>query len=239
MALSIITITDLFQGIPQPEREGIARLFTERKYPKGATIFERGDRGEALYVVREGLVKLASHSGRGTVTILHLLPPGAIFGEILLSEERRAFTALAATDALVSVLAKQGLVQLLSNVPAFSMNFIRLLSRRLAKVEMEYAGFGHTWSYHRLAKMLLKLGREHGVKTPKGTALPLRLTHEELANLIGTTRETVTTQLGRFRRLGLIRREGKSLLLNVNGLRKLTLEADVPDQESAENLRSS
>ncbi len=229
MALSVITATDLFQGIAQANLEGIARLFTERKYPKGATIFERGDRGEALYVVKEGLVKLASHSGRGTVTILHLLPPGAIFGEILLSEEKRAFTALAETDALVSVLPKQGLVHLLSTVPAFSMNFIRLLSRRLAKVEMEFAGFGHTWSYHRLAKVLLELGAEHGVKTPKGVALTLRLTHEELANLIGTTRETVTTQLGRFRRLGLIRREGRSLLLNVAGLRKLTWEADPPE----------
>lgn len=229
MALSVITATDLFQGISQADLEEIARLFTERKYPKGATIFERGDRGEALYVVKEGLVKLASHSGRGTVTILHLLPPGAIFGEILLSEERRAFTALAETDALVSVLPKQGLVHLLSTVPGFSMNFIRLLSRRLAKVEMEFAGFGHTWSYHRLAKVLLELGAEHGVKTPKGISLPLRLTHEELANLIGTTRETVTTQLGRFRRLGLIRREGKTLLLNVPGLKKLTQETDIPE----------
>jgi len=229
MALSVITAADMFQGIAPADLEGIARLFTERKYPKGATIFERGDRGEALYVVKEGLVKLASHSGRGTVTILHLLPPGAIFGEILLSEERRAFTALAETDALVSVLPKRGLVHLLSTVPAFSMSFIRLLSRRLANVEMEFAGFGHTWSYHRLAKVLLKLGAEHGVKTPKGISLTLRLTHEELANLIGTTRETVTTQLGRFRRMGLIRREGKVLLLNTSGLRKLTQESEIPE----------
>jgi CRP/FNR family transcriptional regulator len=228
MGLSVSSSTDLFQGIDQADLERIVHLFTERKYPKGATIFGRGDTGEALYIVKEGLVKLASHSGQGTETILHLLPPGAIFGEILLSEERRAFTALAETDSLVSVLPKHSLVHLLSTVPAFSMNFIRLLSQRLAKVEMEFAGFGHTWSYHRLAKVLLKLGAEHGVKTPKGILLTLRLTHEELANLIGTTRETVTTQLGRFRRMGLIRREGKSLLLDVSRLAKLTREEEPP-----------
>ncbi|MBS1243985.1 MAG: cAMP-binding protein, partial [Deltaproteobacteria bacterium] len=100
---------------------------------------------------------------------------------------------------------------------------------RLAKVEMEFAGFGHTWSYHRLAKVLLTLGAEHGVKTPKGILLTLRLTHEELANLIGTTRETVSTQMGRFRRMGLIRREGKSLLLNVSRLAKLTREEEPPE----------
>lgn len=228
MALSVVTTTDLYRGVAQADLERIVRLFTERKYPKRATIFERGDVGEALYVVKEGLVKLASHSGQGAETILHLLPPGAIFGEILLSEERRAFTALAETDAVVLVLPRQTLVHLLTTVPSFSMNFIRLLSQRLAMVEREFAGFGHTWSYHRLAKVLLKLGAEHGVKTPKGVLLPLRLTHEELANLIGTTRETVTTQLGRFRRMGLIRREGKTLLLNVSGLVKLTQEKDLP-----------
>jgi CRP-like cAMP-binding protein len=136
------------------------------------------------------------------------------------------------TDASVSVLPKQGMIHLLSSIPAFSMNFIRLLSQRLAKVEREYAGFGHTWSYHRLAMVLLKLGAEHGVKTPKGTLLTLHLTHEQIANLIGTTRETVTTQLGRFRRMGLVRREGKSLLLNVSRLAKLAREEE-PTEETA------
>src|SRR5512139_2822751 len=116
MALSVFTTTDLFRGIAQGDLERIVHPFSERKYPKGATIFERGEPGDAIYVVKEGLVKLASHSGRGTETILHLLPPGAIFGEILLSEEKRAFTALAETDTLVSVLAKQSLVQLLSTI---------------------------------------------------------------------------------------------------------------------------
>ena len=229
MALSVVTTTDLFQGVPQSDQERIVRLFAERRYPKGTTIFEKGDPGEALYFVKEGMVKLASHSGRGTETILHLLPPGAVFGEILLSEQRRAFTALAETDAVVSVLPRHTLIQLLASVPAFSMNFIRLLSKRLAKVEMEFAGFGHTWSYHRLAKVLLELGAEHGVQTPKGTALSLHLTHEELANLIGTTRETVSTQMSRFRRMGLIRREGKTLLLNVPRLVKLTREEEHPE----------
>jgi len=67
------------------------------------------------------------------------------------------------------------------------------------------------------------------VKTTRGVVLSLRLTHEELADLIGTTRETVTTQLGRFRRMGLIRREGKSLLLNVSGLGSLSREEDTPE----------
>jgi len=226
MGLSVITTIDLFRGMDPVEIEKIVRLFTERRYPRGSTIFARGDAGDALFIVKEGLVKLVSHSGRGTETILHLLPPGAIFGEILFSEDKRAFTAFAGKDSLVASLPKQTLAHLLSMIPAFSMNFLRLLSQRLAKVEKEYAGFGHTWSYHRLAKILLRLAEEHGVTTPKGAALPFRLTHEELANLIGTTRETVTTQMGRFRRMGMVRREGKILYLNVSLLRRLVNEEE-------------
>ncbi|MEW6720757.1 MAG: Crp/Fnr family transcriptional regulator [Thermodesulfobacteriota bacterium] len=228
MGLSVITANDLFLGMEKAELDRILPLFTERKYPKGRVIFERGDSGDALFIVKDGMVKLVSHSGRGTETILHMLPPGAIFGELLFSEDRRTFTALAGKDSEVAALPRRALERLLATVPAFSMNFIRILSRRLAKVEQEYASFGHTWSYHRLARILLRLAGEHGVKAPGGTEIAVRLTHEELANLIGTTRETVTTQLGRFRRMGMARRDGKYLRVNVGRLARFIRGQETP-----------
>jgi CRP-like cAMP-binding protein len=159
-------------------------------------------------------VRILFVSEKGTETIVHILKEGAIFGELLLSEEQRAFTAVAGTDALVTVLSKGSLVELLTAIPTISKNFIRLLSKRLAKVEMDFGDFGHTWSYNRLKKVLLQLCEEHGKETPKGTVIPLRLTHEDLANLIGTTRETVTTQMIRFRRMGLVKRQDRFLVVN-------------------------
>ena len=105
-------------------------------------------------------------------------------------------------------------MELLASIPTISKNFIRLLSKRLAKVEREFGDFGHTWSYHRLAMILLQLCEEHGKETPKGTVIPLRLTHEDLANLIGTTRETVTTQMIRFRRMGIVKSQDRFLVVN-------------------------
>ncbi len=241
MALSVIRTNDLFQGLDPAELENILRLFADRRYPRGGTIFEKGDPGDALFIVKEGTVKLVSLSGRGTETILHILPPGAVFGDILLSEDRRAFTALAGKGSLVAALPKPALATLLSTTPGFSMNFIRLLSQRLAKVEKEYAAFGHTWSYHRLAKVLLSLSKEHGIRTPGGTMLSIRLTHEELANLIGTTRETVTTQLGRFRKLGMVRREGRILRLDVPRLLRFVREDGMPGRsaDAARRRRTS
>ena len=214
MPLSVNTAVELFQGISESEALRVARLCADRKYRKGAAIFSRGDPSNALFIVKDGRVRILSLSDKGTETIVHILKEGAVFGELLLSEENRAFTAIAGTDAVVTVLSKGSLVELLASVPTISKNFIRLLSKRLAKVEREFGDFGHTWSYNRLAKILLQLCEEHGKETPKGTVIPLRLTHEDLANLIGTTRETVTTQMIRFRRMGLVKRQDRFLVVN-------------------------
>ena len=214
MPLSINTAVELFHGISETEAQRIARLCAERKYPKDATIFSKGDPANALFIVKSGMVRILSLSDKGAETIVHILKEGEIFGELLLSEELRAFTAVAGTDALVTVLSKGSLEELLAALPAISKNFIRLLSKRLAKVEKEFGDFGHTWSYDRLAKILLKLCEEHGRETPKGILISLRLTHEDLANLIGTTRETVTTQMIRFRRMGFVRSQDRFLVVN-------------------------
>ena len=214
MPLSVTTAVELFQGISETDAQRVARLCTERKFRKGATIFSKGDPSNALFIVKSGKVRILSLSDKGTETIVHILKEGAIFGELLLSEEQRAFTAIAGTDALTTVLTKGGLVELLASIPTISRNFVQLLSKRLAKVELEYGDFGHTWSYNRLAKVLLRLCEEHGKETPAGIVIPLRLTHEDLANLIGTTRETVTTQMIRFRRMGLVKRQDHLLVVN-------------------------
>ncbi len=226
MPLSILTAVDLFRGTSDADAQRIARLCAERRYPAGTAIFEKGDAGDSLYIVKEGLVRLLSLSEKGAETILHLFKPGDIFGELILSEERRAFSAVAATDVLVTVVSRKNFVDLIASVPAVAENFIRLLSKRLTKVEREFAEFGHTWSYHRLALVLLSLAREHGVATPKGTKIAVRLTHDDLAKLIGTTRETVTTQMNRLARKGMLRREGRTIVINDARLRKFVGHED-------------
>jgi CRP-like cAMP-binding protein len=214
MPLSINTAVELFQGISEAEAQRVASLCAERKYGKAATIFSKSDPSNALFIVKSGKVRILSLSDKGTETIVHILKEGEVFGELLLSEEQRAFTAVAGTDVLVTVLSKGSLTELLAAIPTISKNFIRLLSMRLANVERDFGDFGHTWSYNRLAKVLLRLCEGHGKETPAGTLIPLRLTHEDLANLIGTTRETVTTQMIRFRRRGLVKRQDRFLVVN-------------------------
>lgn len=207
------TVPDLFQGVAQQDMRKISTLYTERHFPRGAKIFQEGESADSLYILKKGIVKLTSLSDNGRETILYILKPDEMFGELLLAEEKRPFTAIAIEDSLVTVISQESFVKLLSTVPAIALSFIRLLSKRLAAVERGLAEFGHTWSHHRLARVLLQLSKKYGEEVPAGTLINARLTHEDLANLIGTSRETVTTQLSRFARMGLLKREARRFIV--------------------------
>jgi CRP/FNR family transcriptional regulator len=208
------TSEELFQRIPEGEMRKILDLFAERGFTRNAAIFREGDAAGALYIVRTGLVKLTSLSERGTESILHILRPGDVFGELIVNEEKRPFTAVAVTDVTVAILKRKDLLDLLASHPPFSRNFTKMLSTRLLRVEKEFAGLLHAWAYHRLARELLHLSEDLGVETPAGTLISLHLTHEELSNLIGTARETVTIQLHKFEEMGMIRRKGRRIIVN-------------------------
>jgi len=205
---------ELFRGVSDGEAQKISTLCAERRYPKGATIFSEGDTSDALYILKEGLVKLTSLAAKGTETILHILKADDVFGELFLAEERRPFTAVALEDVCATVVSRDNFLALLASVPTVGVNFARLLSKRVMKVEKGLAEFSHSWSYHRLAKVFLELSAKHGEDLPAGTLIRLRLTHEDLANLIGTTRETVTTQINRFERMGLLGRQDRQFIVN-------------------------
>ena len=227
MPLPFQTASELLHGIPDAESRMITGLFSERQYFREAAIFYEGSDSDSLFVVKTGLVKLVSLSENGTETILHILRHDDVFGELLLLGGKRPFTAMAITDVRVDVLSRENFLEILSSCPAFARNYTRLLSRRLMKVEKEFAGLIQAWAYHRLARELLHLSEDLGVDTPAGTRIGLRLTHEDLANLIGSSRETVTIQLSKFEEMGLIRREGRNLLVDRGRLSKYVRVTEV------------
>ena len=213
MPLSINTAVELFLGLTEEESRKVTRRMEENRFLRGEAIFRKDDPSDSLFALMEGLVKIVAHSEKGAGTILYILRPTDIFGELLVVEERRPFDALAVTDVLAGVLSREDFIDLLA-IPRVGLNFIRILSRRLAHVEKGATEFRHTRSYQRLAKVLLQICGEHGVDTPGGVMLRLSLTHSDLADMIGTTRETVTNQLNRFHRMGLVWAHRRHLVVN-------------------------
>lgn len=221
----------LIEGLSPAEQKEVARRCAERTYRRGQVIFSVGDSPDALYLLRKGWVKLRLLSQEGQESIVQMFRPGDVFGEILLAVSERAFEAVALDEVRVALLSRSQLLGLLQSVPLFGMNFIRFLSARLAEVQRDLAAFGHAAASRRLARTLLRLAEQEGEETPgRGVRLPRPVTHETLANLIGTSRETVSAQMRRFAQAGLLTYSGRNLVLRAERLRALLDSLSRPRQ---------
>ncbi len=215
---------ELWDGLSRGEREQVARVCPERRFGKEDVIFAPGDPPDALYGLTSGLVALSHLSDDGQESILRVLGPGAVFGELFLTVRARPFQAKALTACAVTVVPAKTFLHLLSTFPRIGFNFACVLSRHLAEMALDRAQASHRWSGQRLALALLKLGAAHGVKTDRGTAITLPLTHQILADMIGASRETVTRHLRQLKRQGVVSQRGRTLVLQAERLRAL-----VPD----------
>jgi CRP/FNR family transcriptional regulator len=214
LPLPFLSIRELLAEVPEPDERRFRALLVERRFPRDSALFRQDDIADALCILREGLVKVVSLSESGSDQILHILRPGDVFGEIVLLQEPRPFTAVALTDVVVDALPSPALHELVATSPAFGRGYIRLLSRRLYEVERAFSAMIHAWPHRRLAKELAHLAEDLGDETPRGTRVSLRMTHEDLSNLIGASRETVTLLIRKFEEMGLLHREGRELYLN-------------------------
>ena len=214
MPLPFLSVGELLRGLPEADLEKFHAGCCERRFPRDASVFVQGEPSDGACILREGLVKVVSLSESGTDRILHILRPGDVFGELVLIDVPRPFTAVALTDAVVAFLPTARLRDLVAASAILLRNYLRLLSLRLHEVERSFPTLVRLWPHHRLAKELLHLAEDLGTETPRGTRMALRLTHEDLSNLIGASRETVTLLLHKFEEMGLLRREGRDLLLD-------------------------
>ncbi|MBI3086443.1 MAG: Crp/Fnr family transcriptional regulator [candidate division NC10 bacterium] len=212
---------ELWEGFSPEEREQVARFCPERRFSRGSTIFAPGDAPDALYIVTSGLVTLSHVSQDGQESILRVFGPGDVFGELFLTVRARPFLATALTACGVTVIPSKTFLHLLTSIPRIGFNFICVLSRHLAEMALDRGQASHTWAFQRLTLTLLKLAAAHGLAQPAGTTITLPLTHQILADMIGTSRETATRHLGELKRRGLVRQRGRTFLIQKAGLQGL------------------
>ncbi|MFQ5848340.1 MAG: Crp/Fnr family transcriptional regulator [Candidatus Methylomirabilales bacterium] len=205
----------LLQGLSAEEIAAIGRVAVERTYRKGRVIFSAGDSPKAIFVVRKGYVKLVSISERAE-TILCICKPNDIFGEFILVADQRPFHAVAMDHVVLTVIPKNAFLQLLASVPALALNFTRLVLKRLLEVEEELSDLTHAWAKEKLARLLLKLCKQHGHEAGDGIEIALPLTRQTLADLIGVSRVTVTMQLSELARDGIVTFRGRSLVVDTD-----------------------
>ena len=175
------------------------------RYAAGDEIFAKGAPGHSMMAVLRGIVRISSISLAGKEIVFNLLSEGEIFGEIaLLDGGERSADATAVTDCELLVLSRRNLMPLLENHADICLMLIKILCQRLRRTseQVEDVLFRHLES--RIAKALLQLAERSGRPDLHGASLDLHLSQRELANIVGSSRESVNKQLQVWHRAGLI-----------------------------------
>ncbi|NLM53267.1 MAG: Crp/Fnr family transcriptional regulator [Firmicutes bacterium] len=194
-----------FQGLSEKELEMVSAVMIERLYPKGEILFFEGDPGEALFVIKTGRVKISKMSEDGREQILHILKDGDIFAEVILFDRGPyPATAEAVENTTCWLLSNAAMEKLLASQPLLAIKLLRIMSRRLRQAQILIRDLALHDTYSRLASLILRLIRREGKVTEKGIVLDLQLTRQEMASMIGTSRETVARILSRFQKDGII-----------------------------------
>jgi len=190
--------------------------------PRGERLFSEGDLGDCLYLVISGKIKLTRTAADGRESLVSVHGPGDMFGELAMFDPTyRTSTASAVTDARLAEIAHHDLRAVLSTRPAVSLLLLKTLAQRLRQVTETNTNLIFTDVPGRVAKALLELAAKFGTPTDEGVQVNHDLTQEELAQLVGASRETVNKALADFATRGWLQLSAKSvLLLDLDRLRR-------------------
>ena len=186
-----------------------------RWFKRGEVIFHKGDPGETLFMIVQGQVKIVLPSEMGEEALLAVLDEGEFFGELsLIDEQPRSATIVASEPTETLVLHRDAFLKALTQAPELAIDMLRVLSRRLREADefVEDAVFLDVPG--RLAKKLLQLAEAYGHPTGEGgTTIGLRLTQQELATMVGATRESVNKHLRAYRSRGIIELDHQRIII--------------------------
>lgn len=210
----VVRRAPLFTALDEAAALSLRASMDTVKIAKGSILFKEGDDGEHLYVIVDGKLKLGTSSGDGRENLLSILGPGEMFGELSLFDPGpRTSTATAVTDAKLLSLSHEKVIPWLKQNPEVSLQLLTRLSQRLRRTNEAVGDLVFSDVPGRVAKALLDLGDRFGKTTPEGLMVNHDLTQEELAQLVGASRETVNKALADFAGRGWLRLDGRSVLI--------------------------
>ena len=215
--------SEILEGLSERVLADLGGRFGAARFGKGELIYSPFDRADAMYVVQTGRVRLYRSAHDGRQLTLAMLDEGEVFGRV--SPEGAALHdayAEAMTDAVVRVLPTADLERATAEHPQMALNLLRSLSERLRSTEDQLESLAFRGVPARLAAQLLQLMDRYGRVTHTGIRIDERFTHVQLAEMIGTSRETLTKVMNELREGGLIDvRDRLVWVLDPDGLERL------------------
>ena len=214
MDISLLRRVPLFEVLKDDDLEAIARVTITRSCDKAQVIILAEEEGDALFIIADGQVKVSIVSEDGREVILSLLGEGAVFGELsLLDGKPRSANVVATQDTKLYMVRRADFLQLIYTVPQIAVGLLAELAARLRKTDRKIEGLALLDVTSRISETLLQLADEQGSETKFGVSLEERPTHQQLASMSGTTRETVSRVLKRLEGQGYISSEGRSMTI--------------------------
>jgi len=215
----------LFAELDDRELAAIAMVAKSRRYAKDDVVFHADESGDIFCLIKEGKVKITMISPEGKEIILSMLQAGDFFGEMaLLDDEPRSATVIALEPLEVLTIWRSDFLQILSENFAITRKVLAELSRRLRSASNRIESLATMDVYGRLARFFLDLARQNGKMLDNGYVAVTRPTHQAIANMIGTSRETVSRLIHELMKQNLLLSEGKTIYLKKTAIDQFKAE---------------
>lgn len=205
----------LFERLSPDEIAGVERASQARQVARGGLVYLPADDGNAVYLVAAGRIKLYHLTADGKQAVLALIEPGELFGELaVLDRGPREEFAEAMETATVVRIPLDAFERLMTAHPDVALGVTRLIGWRRRRIERRLKSLLFRSNRERLIALLVELAETYGQRTEQGVQLGVRLSHQELASIIGSTRESVTVELGNLQAEGALRIQRRRICLS-------------------------
>lgn len=211
----VLARSGIVQGVEPAAVAALASQLQPVDFPRGHTIFVEGEPGDRLFIIVSGKVKIVRSAPDGRENLLTILGPSDMFGELAIFDPGpRTSSVTTVTQVRAVSMDREALRTWISGRPEIAEQLLRVLARRLRRTNNNLADLIFTDVPGRVAKALLQLAQRFGTQEAGSLRVTHDLTQEEIAQLVGASRETVNKALADFAHRGWLRLEGKSVLIS-------------------------
>jgi CRP/FNR family cyclic AMP-dependent transcriptional regulator len=194
----------LFDRVNEDVVAGCSHLFVQREFPKRSVLFEQGDPARMVYLVKRGKVRISRVTEDGKEITVAVLGQGDLFGEevVFTSDVERTTQATCIEDSYLCMSRMQDVFAIMSRNPLVALNIAKYLKEQRDDALAAMEEIALLKVPDRLLKLFARLAADHGVPANGGTRIDVRLTHAQIASLVGSTRETVSLELSNLVKAG-------------------------------------
>ncbi len=216
--MAVLRRVPLFESLEHDELAGLASVTRLQKFARNVLVILAEDQGDSFFIIQSGKVKVSVTGADGREIILSLLGPGEFFGELsLLDGHPRSADVTTVDGTVLLVIRRRDFLRVIDEHPVIPTHLMVTLASRLRKSDRQVAGLALLGIAERISSVLLTVAEEQGERTEEGIVIKKRPTHQVLASMAGTARETVTRVMKRLADEGYIRTDGRKLIILKQG----------------------